>query len=95
MPGFVYILASRAERVLYIGVTSNLTRRLEQHRSRALPTSFACRYQTDRLLLVEEFPSITEAIVREKQLKRWRREKKLVLIRRTNPLLEDFSADWR
>ncbi|MCU0648329.1 MAG: GIY-YIG nuclease family protein [Gemmatimonadaceae bacterium] len=95
MPGFVYILASRAERALYIGVTSDLVRRMAQHRSRAIRSSFACRYQTDRLLLVEEFPTIVEAIAREKQLKRWRREKKLALIRRTNPSMTDHSTQWR
>ncbi len=73
-PGYVYILASWT-RVLYIGVTSNLTQRMSQHAA-AVPGSFTARYRVHRLVYVEEFDDIVAAIAREHQLKGWRRDKK-------------------
>jgi putative endonuclease len=89
---YVYILAS-ITRTLYIGVTNNLEHRVYQHRQPD-PTSFTSRYNVTRLVYCEAFASPLDAITREKQLKIWRREKKLALIESTNPDWLDLSEGW-
>src|SRR5829696_4465608 len=89
---YVYILASRS-RTLYIGVTNDLARRLAQHR--AATTGFSVRYRCVRLVLVETAPDARTAIAREKQLKKWRREKKLALIQAMSPGWDDLSEGVR
>ncbi len=86
----VYILASRS-RNLYVGVTSNLEQRLRQHREGLVP-GFTSRYRIFRLVHYEVFGDIRLAIAREKEIKGWRREKKLWLINRRNPLWEDLAV---
>jgi len=86
----VYILASRS-RTLYVGVTNDLERRLAEHRDGVVP-GFTSRYKIFRLVHYEVFGDIRLAIAREKEIKGWRREKKLWLIRRHNPLWEDLAA---
>jgi putative endonuclease len=85
----VYILASHT-RTLYIGVTSNLGRRLEQHRI-ATTTSFTTRYRIQRLVYVETYTRAVDAIAREKQLKGWKRARKLALIEDANPRWDDLG----
>lgn len=85
----VYILAS-AGGTLYTGVTNHLERRVQEHREKVC-AGFAERYDTNRLVYFEAFGDVRNAIAREKQIKRWRREKKLVLIRRMNPKFSDLS----
>jgi putative endonuclease len=68
--GYTYILTNRAHGVLYVGVTSDIDKRVWQHRN-GQGSKFARHYGLDRLVLVEEFPTIIEAIAREKQLKNW------------------------
>ena len=87
----VYILASPNGRALYIGVTTDLGRRLEEHR-RGLSTHTS-QYNITRLVYVELFETAPEAIEREKQLKRWRREKKIALIDAANPEWLDLSSE--
>ena len=87
--GWVYILASRRNGTLYIGVTSNLAARLWQHRHR--PRGFAGRYRVRLLVHVEEYPTIGEAIAREKAMKKWMRRWKLDLIEGDNPEWEDLA----
>ena len=89
---FVYILANRTRR-LYIGVTSNLVRRLFEHRT-GIKTGFAHRYNIQRLVYWESADNPRTAIAREKQLKGWRREKKIHLIESMNPDWEDLSIGW-
>ena len=87
----VYILASRSGRALYIGVTTDLPRRLEEHRrGESVHTS---KYKIDKLIYVEPFETAPDAIEREKQLKRWRRDKKIALINRSNPEWRDLSGE--
>ena len=86
----VYILASRRNGTLYIGVTNSLQRRLEQHRD-GQGSSFVKAYRVFRLVYVESFDRADEAITREKQLKRWKRDWKIVLIERENPEWRDLS----
>jgi putative endonuclease len=81
---YVYILASRRNGTLYTGVTSDLIRRIWDHRQGATP-SFASRYGVKRLVWYEELEDIVSAIAREKQIKRWRRAWKLALIEARNP----------
>lgn len=87
----VYILASATGRALYIGVTTNLSRRLEEHRlGRVIHTA---KYKIDRLIFVEPHKTAPDAIAREKQLKNWNRGKKIALINRSNPDWRDLSGE--
>ncbi len=92
MAGYVYILTSKRG-ALYVGVTSDLGRRLAEHRTGSVP-GHTSKYNIDRLLYAEAHESIEVAIAREKQIKRWRREKKLALARSANPELRDMSARY-
>ena len=84
----VYILASDRNGTIYIGVTSDLVKRLYQHRSGEVP-GFTSRYGITKLVRFELFGDMVSAIAREKQLKNWRREWKLNLIERDNPDWDD------
>jgi putative endonuclease len=93
----VYILASRRNGTLYIGVTSDLAPRIWQHRSNAV-AGFVRDYEVHRLVFVEFHNTMEAAILREKRLKKWRRAWKLELIKRHNPQwrdLYDELAIWR
>ena len=88
----VYILASRG-RVLYVGVTGFLMPRVLQHKTAELD-GFTRRYHITRLVYYEVFHNVNHAIARETEIKKWRREKKVALIERSNPTGEDLAADW-
>jgi len=90
--GYVYMIANRSKR-LYIGVTSNLVRRIDEHK-RKEGSKFAAKYNINRLVYYEQYGDIRDAIQREKQLKKWRRAKKVYLIERDNPEWRDLSDDW-
>ena len=90
--GFVYIMTNRS-RTLYIGVASKLEQRVHQHKHKEIP-GFTARYNITRLAYYEEIPSIRDAITREKQLKGWRRSRKIELIEAVNPQWRDLSEDW-
>jgi putative endonuclease len=85
----VYILASRRNGTLYVGVTSNLVARIWQHRNDEVE-GFTRRYGVHTLVYYEVQPAMTQAIAREKQLKKWRRAWKLELIERRNPEWRDL-----
>jgi putative endonuclease len=87
----VYILASPNGRALYIGVTTDLGRRLEEHR-RGL-SIHTTQYNITRLVYIEACDTAPDAIAREKQLKKWRREKKVALIDAANPEWLDLSSE--
>ena len=87
---WVYILASRPNGTLYIGITRDLRTRLEQHRS-GRGSQFVNKYRVHLLVHVEEFASPQEAIAREKQLKNWHRSWKIELIEKENPGWSDLS----
>ena len=89
---FVDILASGRAATLYVGVTSRLEQRLYQHRSGLLP-GFTARYGLKLLVWFERHDDITEAIRREKQIKKWRREWKLNLIEAENPEWIDLATE--
>jgi len=88
---YVYILSSNSG-TLYIGVTSNLISRVYSHKNNFIE-GFTKKYQCHRLVYFEETNDVYSALMREKQLKRWRREKKERLIKSTNPTWRDFSKD--
>ncbi len=88
----VYILGSISG-TLYIGITSDLRTRVRQHRNHSFG-GFTAKYEVNRLLYYESFREVSSAIAREKQLKRWRREKKIGLIEKENPQWKDLSRGW-
>jgi putative endonuclease len=81
---YVYILASKRNGTLYIGVTNNLLRRVYEHKH-DLGDGFTKKYQVHQLVYYEETPEVQAALNREKQLKRWKRQWKVRLIERLNP----------
>ncbi|WP_058189621.1 GIY-YIG nuclease family protein [Terracidiphilus gabretensis] len=89
---FTYIMASRSH-TLYIGMTNNLRHRVFQHKWRE-QDGFTARYNCDRLVWFQSFSDVSLAIQREKELKGWRREKKIALIEQTNPTWQDLSREW-
>jgi putative endonuclease len=84
-------MTNRHRTVLYAGVTSNMNKRLIEHRAGAHPSSFTKKYNVDRLVYLELGRDISAAIAREKQLKGWSRDKKVALIEETNPEWEDLG----
>ncbi|MGA7972966.1 MAG: GIY-YIG nuclease family protein [Pseudolabrys sp.] len=87
---YVYILASRYRGTMYVGVTNDLSRRLSEHKTGAVP-GFTKAYAVSNLVYVEEYASIADARARERQLKHWRREWKFELIEAENPRWRDLS----
>jgi putative endonuclease len=90
---YVYILATRKDGPLYIGVTNDLHRRVFEHKTHAIK-GFTAKYNVDRLVYFEVFESIEIKIAREKKLKRWRREWKVALIERENPEWRDLAEEF-
>lgn len=92
---YVYIITNKRNGTLYIGVTNNLVRRIEEHKSKIIKSSFSNKYDLTRLVYYEEYTDIRYAIEREKNLKKWNRNWKLRLIERDNPQWKDLSiALW-
>lgn len=90
---YVYILASKSRR-LYIGMTNNLERRLWEHKSKVVE-GFTKQYNIDRLVYFEDSIDVKSVLEREKQLKSWRREKKIELIESVNATWDDLSLNWQ
>jgi len=91
--GGVYIISNKNRTLLYIGVTSDIHRRMFEHKNRII-NGFAKKWNCMDLLYFEGFWDIGDAIIREKQMKKWRRDWKLDLIKTSNPLLLDISISW-
>jgi putative endonuclease len=89
---YVYLISSRT-RVLYCGMTSDIRVRVVQHKNGVF-AGFSSDYKCHRLVWFERYQEVNRAIDREKQIKRWRREKKLALINDLNPSWVDLSEDW-
>ncbi|HBV58384.1 MAG TPA: endonuclease [Candidatus Magasanikbacteria bacterium] len=92
MKYYVYIMSS-FRKILYIGVTNNLKRRVYEHQAGLVP-GFTQKYQIKLLVYFEEYNNINQAIEREKTIKSWRREKKLNLIYTLNPYWDDLSKKF-
>ncbi|MBI4100769.1 GIY-YIG nuclease family protein [Candidatus Microgenomates bacterium] len=86
---YVYILTNITNRVLYVGVTNDLVKRIYQHKNKLIK-GFSAKYHLNKLVYYEIFNDICEAIKREKQIKAGSRDKKLRLIEKTNPEFEDL-----
>ena len=91
--GFVYIMASKRNGTLYVGVTSDLAQRVSQHKS-GVVEGFTRRYAVHNLVWYEKHASMEEAIHREKYIKKWNRSWKIELIEAVNPQWHDLSADF-
>jgi len=89
---YIYIMASHS-RVLYTGVTNDLTRRVNEHK-RGLNAGFTSKYRVTRLVYFEEFTDIRDAIAREKAIKGWKRSRKISLFEERNPAWEDLAREW-
>ncbi len=89
---YVYMLTNKSHSTLYIGVTNDVYRRTSEH-SEQVVDGFAERYKADILVYAEEYSSINDALAREKQLKKWRREKKENLINQMNPQWKDLLRE--
>jgi len=90
---YVYIMSNRTHR-LYVGETVDLMRRVVQHRHRTYPNAHTARYTFNRLVYFEIVESRRVALLREAQIKRWRREKKVALIQAMNPNWRNLAVTW-
>ena len=93
MTYYVYILTSQNNKVMYVGVTNNIKRRLYEHRNGILK-GFTKEYNVHKLVYLEQFPYSINAIEREKQIKGWKREMKNKLVETQNPMWEDLGMKW-
>ena len=91
---YVYILTNKAKTVLYIGVTNNLKRRLQEHNEKINPNSFTAKYNLNYLIYYKKYGWIQQAIAREKEIKLLRRDLKLELIKEFNPNMEFLNNQF-
>jgi len=91
---YVYIMSNNPQGVIYVGVTDNLLERVKEHKLKIYPNSFTAKYNCDKLIYFEEWEDGFEATVREKQLKKWKRDWKVNLIKDMNPAWMDISLNW-
>ncbi|MCK4468729.1 MAG: GIY-YIG nuclease family protein [Desulfobacterales bacterium] len=90
---YVYLLTNWNNKVIYLGVTNNLERRLYEHKNK-LVKGFTEKYNVNKLVYFEETQDVIAAIAREKEIKKWRREKKNQLVEQINPNWKDLSSEW-
>ena len=90
---YVYLLTNWNNQVMYVGVTNNLERRMYEHKEKIVK-GFTQKYKVNKLVYYEETSDIVEALNREKEIKKWRRDKKNRLVENTNPLWHDLSEDF-
>lgn len=89
---YFYIMTNTFGNVMYVGVTNNLERRVLEHKS-GLVSGFSQKYKINKLVYYEQTASVTDAIAREKEVKKWRREKKNRLVENLNPQWKDLSTE--
>ena len=90
---YVYILTNWNNKVMYIGVTNNLERRVYEHKNK-LVEGFTQKYNVNKLVYFEETSDVLSALEREKEIKKWRREKKDALVLKVNENWTDLSEGW-
>ena len=90
---YVYLLINWNNRVIYTGITNDLKRRIYEHKNKMID-GFTKKYNLNKLVYFEETPDVISAIAREKEIKKWRREKKNKLVVEMNPDWEDLSCRW-
>ena len=91
--GYIYIMTNRNKTVLYIGVTNNLVRRVYEHKNHLIKNSFSDKYNLEYCIYYEGFPYFEMAIHREKELKKWNRQKKEALINQKNPEWKELVSE--
>ncbi len=89
---YVYMLASKRNGTLYIGVTNDLIKRVHEHKQ-GLVEGFTKKYNVNRLVFFEETNDVESAIIREKQMKKWKRQWKIELIEKLNPEWKDLYSE--
>jgi len=92
--GYVYILCSQKSGTIYVGMTSDLAGRIEEHKSHFNPNSFTAKHNVTRLVWFERHDLIVDAIAREKAIKKWKREWKIALIEENNPEWREIFLDY-
>ena len=90
---YVYILTNQKNGTLYIGITNSLERRIFEHKHKLIE-GFTLKYSLDKLVYFEQYQNVSDAILREKRMKKWKREWKINLIEEENPLWNNLAADW-
>ncbi|NIA16461.1 MAG: GIY-YIG nuclease family protein [Nitrospiraceae bacterium] len=90
---FVYVLTNKNDKVMYVGMTNDLERRVYEHKAKLLK-GFTKKYNVSKLVYYEETGDVSTAIAREKEIKKWRREKKNRLVETLNPEWKDLSEGW-
>jgi len=90
---YVYLLTNWNNNVMYVGVTNNLERRIYEHKNKMVK-GFTKKYNMSKLVYFEETHDIIAAIGREKEIKKWRRQKKNQLVNNSNPTWKDLSLEW-
>ncbi len=90
---YIYLLTNWNNKVMYVGITNNLERRIYEHKNK-LVKGFTEKYNVNKLIYFEEARDAIVAIAREKEVKKWRREKKNLLVNRVNPTWRDLSEDF-
>jgi len=90
---YVYLLTNWNNHVLYVGMTNNLERRVYEHKNKLI-RGFSEKYNLNKLVYFEETEDVVAAITREKEIKKWRREKKNQLVDKKNAGWEDLSLKW-
>lgn len=89
---YVYFLTNKTNKVLYVGVTNNLIRRIHEHKNKSVK-GFTQKYNLTKLVYYETTEDITVALEREKEIKKWRREKKNLLVHAKNPTWKDLNYE--
>ena len=90
---YIYLLTNKSDTVMYIGVTNDIERRVYEHKTKMVP-GFTEKYNVNKLVYFEETSDVRAAIAREKEIKKWRREKKNSLVVTVNPDWKDLSEGW-
>jgi putative endonuclease len=93
MPYYVYLLTNWNDQVMYVGVTNDLRRRVYEHRNKLVP-GFTAKYNVHKLVYFEQTEDVRVALEREKEIKKWRREKKNRLVIEMNSSWKDLSLEW-
>ncbi len=90
---YVYLLTNWNNKVMYVGMTNNLERRIYEHKNKLI-NGFTKKYNINKLVYYEETSDVNSALSREKEIKKWRREKKDTLVLNSNPEWKDLSDEW-
>ncbi|MFD2824406.1 GIY-YIG nuclease family protein [Lacinutrix iliipiscaria] len=91
---YIYIMTNKPNGTIYIGITNEIQERIKEHKLKIRPKSFTAKYNCDKLVYFEEYSNDKDALIRERQMKKWKREWKIKLIEDMNPSWTDISINW-